>query len=227
MPVRPKPPTVRVCIEGGSRRTFASALDWPGWSRSGRGEEAALDTLAAYAVRYAPVARAAGLEPPDPGEIEIVERLPGSASTDFGVPGSIAESERQGLGPAQLRRAVALLEASWNLLERVVAAAPATLRKGPRGGGRGRDAIAAHVSGSEADAYAPKLGIRLPHPAIGDGSAIRTQHEAIIAALRSKAGRTQDEPKGWPPPYAVRRIAWHVLDHAWEIEDRSGPEPAG
>jgi len=28
-------------------------------------------------------------------------------------------------------------------------------------------------------------------------------------------------PKGWLPRYAARRIAWHVLDHAWEIEDRS------
>ena len=24
---------------------------------------------------------------------------------------------------------------------------------------------------------------------------------------------------------AARRIAWHVLDHAWEIEDRGGIEP--
>lgn len=32
--------------------------------------------------------------------------------------------------------------------------------------------------------------------------------------------------KGWPPRYAARRIAWHVLDHAWQIEDRSGPPPA-
>ncbi len=29
--------------------------------------------------------------------------------------------------------------------------------------------------------------------------------------------------KGWPPRYAARRMAWHVLDHLWEIEDKSGP----
>jgi hypothetical protein len=28
---------------------------------------------------------------------------------------------------------------------------------------------------------------------------------------------------GRPPRYAIRRIAWHVLDHAWEIEDKSDP----
>jgi hypothetical protein len=27
--------------------------------------------------------------------------------------------------------------------------------------------------------------------------------------------------KLWSPRYFVRRSAWHALDHAWEIEDRS------
>jgi hypothetical protein len=26
--------------------------------------------------------------------------------------------------------------------------------------------------------------------------------------------------KRWSPRYFVRRVAWHVLDHAWELEDR-------
>ncbi len=25
------------------------------------------------------------------------------------------------------------------------------------------------------------------------------------------------------PRYAARRIAWHALDHAWEVEDRTEP----
>ena len=36
--------------------------------------------------------------------------------------------------------------------------------------------------------------------------------------------RSRDGGSGevkWPWRYVVRRIAWHVLDHAWEIEDRS------
>jgi len=24
--------------------------------------------------------------------------------------------------------------------------------------------------------------------------------------------------RGWPQRYAARRIAWHALDHVWEIE---------
>jgi hypothetical protein len=26
---------------------------------------------------------------------------------------------------------------------------------------------------------------------------------------------------GWTTRYAARRIAWHVLDHAWEMQDRA------
>ena len=40
----------------------------------------------------------------------------------------------------------------------------------------------------------------------------------------SAAGRIPAKgPRGgarWTPSYFVRRTAWHVLDHAWEIEDR-------
>jgi hypothetical protein len=25
----------------------------------------------------------------------------------------------------------------------------------------------------------------------------------------------------WPLRYLIRRAAWHVLDHAWELEDKS------
>src|SRR5688572_19992747 len=51
----------RVYLEIGAKRTFAMALDWPGWGRSGRTAEEALEALADYATRYAPVAKKAGL----------------------------------------------------------------------------------------------------------------------------------------------------------------------
>jgi hypothetical protein len=37
-------------------------------------------------------------------------------------------------------------------------------------------------------------------------------------------GPSDGEPisKRWTARFAARRIAWHALDHAWEIEDRSG-----
>jgi hypothetical protein len=122
------------------------------------------------------------------------------------------------MGPPDRRRYAALLVAAWDYFDQVVAGAPAELRKGPRGGGRDRDRIAEHVI--EADViYARKLGIK------GSDS---TSERGAVASLRAAVCRTLGQPdssqpgdKGWPPRYYVRRAAWHLLDHAWEIQDRS------
>ena len=50
---------VKVYVEHGTRRVFAGALDWPGWSRSGPNEAAALQALLDYAPRYAACLREA------------------------------------------------------------------------------------------------------------------------------------------------------------------------
>jgi hypothetical protein len=203
----------KVYLETGTRRVFACALDWPGWCRSGKNEEAALEALAAYAPRYAVVAKRAGVSfPARAGEaLTVVERLPGSATTDFGAPDAVATDDHRRITAAGRERLAVFVEASWVVLDRVVAGAPASLRKGPRGGGRDRDAVVEHVDGSEAG-YSRKLGVRLRNPTRDE------LRPAILAALRD--GYEVGE-KGWPPRYAARRIAWHALDHAWEIEDRS------
>jgi hypothetical protein len=208
---------VSIYIECGSKRRFACALDWPGWCRSGRDETDAVDALADYANRYAPVAHDAG-EDFDPQDVTfaIVERVAGSATTDFGAPGAVPITDYQSMDAAQAGRIVKLVEAAWAALDRAVLAAPPALRKGPRGGGRDRDKIVAHVYEAER-AYASKLGVRIAKNASVTGS----QRDAIRAALVTGA----DAPNrtAWPVAYAARRIAWHALDHAWEIEDRTGP----
>ena len=136
--------TVPVYLEVGARRVFAGALEWPGWIRSGRTEDQALDALAAAARRYAPVAALAGLALPETARgaprgagstragLEVVERIRGNAATDFGVPAAIPEADRRPLTSKQARRVADLVGACWTYLDRVVAAAPAELRKGPR-----------------------------------------------------------------------------------------------
>jgi hypothetical protein len=214
-----------VYLEIGTRRVFAGALEWPGWGRFGKSEELALDALVRYAPRYAVVAERAGIAfPAEPGEPMVVERLQGSATTDFGAPDKVAEADAEPLTAAQAGRVAALVAAAWAVLDEVVAGAPAELRKGPRGGGRDRDKIVDHVLGAEA-AYARKLGIKHRQPAMDDAAAIAALREDIVAALRAPSDGTAPVPRGWPPRYAARRIAWHVLDHAWEIEDRG--EPSG
>ncbi|HEY4026826.1 MAG TPA: hypothetical protein VGO86_10395 [Candidatus Dormibacteraeota bacterium] len=217
-----QPPTA-VYLEVGRKRVFACALDWPGWCRAGRNEEQALAALDAYRPRYAPVAQRAGLELP-PGAaltFDVVERLPGTAGyTDFGAPGEIATSDTRPIGVEEARRLASLVEAAWATFDSVVERAPAELRKGPRGGGRDRDRMVEHVLGAEA-AYARKLGVRHRQPAAGDRPAILALRTALIEALSQPSNGTPSATNAWPHRYAARRIAWHVLDHAWEIEDRS------
>lgn len=210
--------STRVYLELGARRVFASAADWPGWCRSGKDEKTALEALAGVAPKYAPVAKAARIAFA-PGEgFDVVERLPGNATTDFGAPGAIAKAEFKRLTKKGAGRLSALVSASWTVFDRTVEIAPASLRKGPRGGGRDRDAIVEHVLGAET-AYARKLGLRLTQPPAGDLAAVREHRNAIVAGLR--AGTKGVTDKGWPARYAARRIAWHALDHAWEIENRT------
>ena len=217
----PKNAGTPVYLEVGAKRVFASAADWPGWTRSGKDEKAALEALADAAPRYAEAAKSARVSFPstEGDHFDVVERLPGSATTDYGAPGAIAKGDSRPLSRAEADRQCALLEGSWTILDRVVAKAPAALRKGPRGGGRDRDKIVDHVLDAE-DAYAHKLGLRLARPDRQDSAAVREFRAAIVAAVRAGANASPID-KNWPVRYAVRRTAWHALDHAWEIENRS------
>jgi hypothetical protein len=112
------------------------------------------------------------------------------------------------------------MRAAWAVLDRVAKASPAELRKGPRGGGRDRDKMLDHVLGAEA-AYARQVGIKHPQPQLGDTRAIKALRDELAETLRGASDGSSLTPKGWPPRYAMRRIAWHVLDHAWEMQDRA------
>lgn len=215
-------PTIPVYLEIGEKRVFASALDWPGWTRSARDEQRALEALEAYAPRYAAVPKAAHVEfgSDSKGSFKVVERVKGNATTDFGAPGLPASSDTKSLTPVQAKRICALLAASWKVFDAAVAKAPAELRKGPRGGGRDRDKIADHIIDAES-AYTAKLGLKLQTPRRDDKVAVQATRKAILDAIRASAGAPQTGEKRWPPRYVARRMAWHLLDHAWEIEDRS------
>lgn len=77
-----------VYLDVGTRKVFACSLDWPGWARAARTEEEALEALAAYAGRYRPVAEGAGVRFPESaaGSFDLVERVRGDVTTDFGAP---------------------------------------------------------------------------------------------------------------------------------------------
>jgi hypothetical protein len=201
-----------VYLEVGTKKVFACAVDWPGWCRSAKTEDDALEALAAYADRYRPVVADAGVRfPKAAAAFEVVEHVPGDSSTDFGVPHAPCGADGDPLTAAQAKRLAAIVEASWATFDRVAAAAPRSLRKGPRGGGRDTAKIVAHVTDSE-PGYFQKVGLPVQE---------RTR-DTFATALRAARQPFPEQPsKPWPWRYAARRVAWHALDHAWEIEDRS------
>jgi len=209
----------RVYLEKGRTKIVACALDWPGWARIGTAEDKAVATLSAYTERYGRIAADAGL-PFEPGPVEIVETVVGVNTTDWGAPGvPVAEDSQPYTAPAAHRTA-AILQTAWLALDDLARSAPEILPKGPRGGGRDRDEIVAHVIDSERT-YARKIGIRHRPFATDDRTALSALRTAILGVLGNPADGAPLASGGWPPAYAARRFAWHVLDHLWEIQDKS------
>lgn len=230
---------IRVYVESGEKKVFASALDWPGWSRGARDEKGALEALVAYGGRYAEiVAGVADYRPPgEASDLEVTERLKGGGATDFGVQSLPASSDEEQLSEAEIERLEALLQACWQGFDRIARHAEGVeLRKGPRGGGRDLPKMVEHLVGAE-EGYLRQLGAR-PGPAGNSTAAGRwpALREAILAAFRARANGEEPDPptkvkRRWSPRYFVRRASWHLLDHAWEIEDRrirgpGRPEPS-
>ena len=213
-----------VYLELGAKRVLACSLVWPGLARVAKNEEAALEALSAYVPRYAVVLQRARvpLDGLKGATWAVVQQVPTrSGAADLGVPAVALGSDEEQVGPAEAARTSALLKTAWELFDEVVASAPPSLRKGPRGGGRDRDAIADHVAAGE-QMYAGRVGLKLHVPKPGASEVVRANRQALLEWCLSgqalPAGRA-----GWPPRYAARRILWHVLDHLWEIEDRREP----
>ena len=193
-------------------------------ARAARRRELALEALEASAPRYAIVAQNAG-EPFDPDAYEIVEEVPGAGGTDFGVPSVVADA-----GPAADRPGrrepprSASSRPPWVTLDHVTAAAPAELRKGPRGGGRDRDKMVAHVIEAEG-AYAREMGLTLTRQPDPTGSGCRRPHAKPRCSTSCASRPTARPSRAAGGRLAMRQagIAWHALDHAWEMEDRSEP----
>jgi hypothetical protein len=217
--------------EVAAKRAFAGALDWPGWCRSGRGDEAALEALIAYGPRYAQVLQSAGIKftpPADVSELSIVERLEGDATTNFGAPSVAPAADARLVNAGELARLKSILDASWTALGVVAETAEGqVLRSGPRGGGRDLAGIYGHVVRAEAN-YVRKIGGSTPAFDVAGRDDAVVLRGAVADALERAVheGIPERGPRGgatWGLRYFVRRATWHVLDHVWEIEDRSEP----
>jgi hypothetical protein len=223
---------IPVYLELGSKRTFAVAVDWPGWARVAKSEAEALELLAAYGPRYArsmgPLAEQLP-ESIDVSALEVVERLKGNATTDFGAPDALSTADARPVGEEDGERLMGLLRAAWSAFDAAVnGAAGIELQKGPRGGGRDVDRIVEHLLGSDGS-YVSLIGGRFRRDEAAAPTAEMNRLRDIADAAFWARVRGEPLPEGrrtkrlWTPRYYVRRSAWHALDHAWEIEDRSRP----
>jgi hypothetical protein len=217
---------VRTVIERGpkGKRSVAFSLDWPGWSRSAKSPELALETLESYRERYGRIAELAGMarEFQAAGPLEIVEDKVGNSSTDFwGISFLPSSTEYGPMGQAELERAISLLQASWVYFDGVASRVSPEMRKGPRGGGRDRDRIIRHTIRTESEDFAKHVGLRIPADSALTPDGLRQHRTAYVAAVRAyNAGEVRRTMRSWTLRFLIRHSAYHTLDHAWEMEDK-------
>jgi hypothetical protein len=215
---------IRVQLETGpkGKKVVAVAPDWPGLARGDKTEDAAIECLLSYCPRYAGVAALAGMGGtfavrPD---AVVVERYPGTGSTDFwGISFAFSSFDRQSMSSEELERELTLMRACWAFFDDVRRCVSAELQKGPRGGGRDRDRIVRHTFAAQQD-WARMLGLPVvPTDELLTDEGLSSHREAYCGAIRSFHSEERTARK-WPLRFLIRHTAYHTLDHAWEMEDK-------
>jgi hypothetical protein len=218
-----------IFIEEGRKKTFAGSINWPGLCRSGKHQDSAIDHLLEYAPRYRQVAHSAGLIinlPASTADIQIVDVVEGNATTSFGAPAIILDSDHKPTDRNDFQNWKKILSACWKTFDTVhQKALGKELKKGPRGGGRDLNRIMSHIIDGDV-AYLKKTALSYkPDPENELLDEIKKLRGMIQNTLeRAEAeGLPEKGPRGgqiWPVRFFVRRVVWHTLDHLWEIEDR-------
>jgi hypothetical protein len=216
---------VRTILERGpkGKKSVAFAVDWPGWSRGAKTSDEALATLESYRERYRPIAVAAGMarEFDRARALGVIEDRIGTGSTDFwGISFSPSSVEHEQMDDGDLNRKIKLLRACWSYFDRVAEHVSADMRKGPRGGGRDRDQIIRHTIRVESEDFARRLGLRAPEGAALTSSGLHDHRASYVAAMRRYHAGEGKPMRSWTLPFLIRHSAFHVMDHAWEMEDK-------
>src|SRR5690348_12944692 len=216
---------LRVALESGpkGKRVVAVAPDWPGLERGDKTEAAAITRLLAYLPRYVPIATLAGMgaqfAATTSATVDVVERYPGTGSTDFwGISFAFSDFDQQAMSSEELERDLTLMQACWAFFDAVHSRVSEEMRKGPRGGGRDRDRIIRHTLGAEQD-FAAKLGVSVSVDTLLTDEGLKAYRKAYCGAIRAFYAEGKLARK-WPLRYLIRHTAFHTLDHTWEMEDK-------
>ncbi len=125
--------------------------------------------LLSYLPRYSDVAERAGLANAfaRPRDVEVVERVPGSSSTDFwGFAHVPSQIEIDVLPARDLERRLDLLRACWARFDDIAAGITGRFDPGQRSAGRTRDQIIRHVYINEPEQFSRKVEVRTPPDAV-------------------------------------------------------------
>jgi hypothetical protein len=111
------------------------------------------------------------------------------------------------------------LRAAWAYFDDTAARVSAELHPGPRSAGRSREQIIRHTYANEPEQFSRKVEVRTPRDEVLTPQGLAMHREEYLDAIRvynaeGKPART------WPIQFLIRRTAHHVMDHAWEMEDR-------
>jgi hypothetical protein len=217
---------IRLTLEIGpkGKKVVAVAPDWPGLERGAKTREDALERLRSYLPRYSQVAHLAGMgaEFDAIKSIEVVEKNPGTGSTDFwGISFAFSSIDRQSMTRGELERELTLMQACWAFFDDVRGRVSAEMQKGPRGGGRDRDHIVRHTLYSEQD-WAKMIGVVSPGDALLTDDGLKAHRDAYCHAIRDyhSQGKLAGKIAKWPLRFLIRHTAFHTMDHAWEMEDK-------
>jgi hypothetical protein len=216
---------VRTVVQRGpkDKKAVAFAVDWPGWSRGAKTPELALELLGSYRARYRPIAVSARLarEFDAAGPLDIVEDAVGAGSTDvWGISFLPSSLEHEPMDDAELSRKVKLLRGCWAFFDATAARVSAEMRTGPRGGGRDRNRIVRHAIRTESEEFAKRLGLRIPEEGALTPQGLREFREDYVTAMRDYNAGDGKRMRTWNLPFLIRHSAYHMLDHAWEMEDK-------
>jgi hypothetical protein len=124
------------------------------------------------------------------------------------------------MGDTEIDRKITLLQACWAFFDGVARQVSAEMRKGPRGGGRDRDEIIRHTIRIESEDFATRLGLRIPEGGALTVDGLVAHREAYLAAMCAYNRGEGKRMQSWTLPFLIRHSAFHVLDHAWEMEDK-------
>ena len=214
---------LQVALEIGpkGKKVVAVAPDWPGLERGAKTEDAAIAKLMSYRPRYAPIAKLAGFDEDFAAitTFDVVERYPGSGSTDFwGISFAFSSIDHQLMSREELERELTLMQACWTFFDNVRERVSPEMQKGPRGGGRDRDHIVRHTLATEMD-WAKRFDLPNLYSENVTDEVIRMHRAAYCDAIRAFHAEGKMARK-WPLRYLIRHTAYHTMDHAWEMEDK-------